>query len=124
MNDILEFAPDVTDTKEEVNQLIKDSQDLLRETAMPDDFIVFPKEDDEPEEIKESLEKIYFDDIELTFSELYTKENKKTHKLYSFGFANERWWWFERTSNNEGRVLHGPFKNKSDILESIGGFNA
>lgn len=124
MNDILEFAPDVTDTKEEVNQLIKDSQELLQETAMPDDFIVFPKEDDEPEEIKESSEKFYFDDIELTFSELYTKENKKTRKLYSFGFANERWWWFERTSNNEGRVLHGPFKNKSDILESIGGFNA
>lgn len=124
MNDILEFAPDVTDTKEELNQLIKDSQDLLREVAMPDDFIVFPKEDDEAEEIKESSEKIYFDDIELNFSELYTKENKNTHKLYSFGFANERWWWFERTSNNEGRVLHGPFKNKSDILESIGGFNA
>ena len=62
MNDILEFAPDVTDTKEELNQLIKDSQDLLRETAMPDDFIVFPKED-EVEEIKEGSEKIYFDDM-------------------------------------------------------------
>ena len=117
MKAIVELTPNVTDTEQEKEALMKDLRDFMLEGKEDDDFLVFPPEE-ENELFEESNSVFTIDGKQKEFS--YISSFNKDSTMYSFGQDNlGLWYLFIRTGITSGKNLQGPFRSKEKLLSVI-----
>ena len=117
MDVIFEVNPSVTDTPEEMKDLIKTMQDFYKSNAQEDDFVAECPAD-ENELFEESSTVFTIDDKKKQFN--YVSSVNTDGKLRSFGQdALGLWWVFDRTSLTSGRNLRGPYRTKEKVIQQF-----
>lgn len=119
MKAIVELAPNITDTEQEKEAMMKDLRDFMLEGKEDDDFLVFPPEEDN-ELFEESNSVFTIDGKPKEFS--YVSSFNKDSTLYSFAQDNlGLWYLFIRTGLTTGKNLKGPFRSKEKLIAFIEG---
>ena len=119
MKAIVELAPNITDTEQEKEAMMKDLRDFMLEAKADDDFLVFPPEDNDKEKpLEESSDVFDIDGKKKLFKYLSSVNN--SNGFISFGQDElGLWWYFTRTGINSGKNLQGPFRSKEKLVSLI-----
>ena len=122
MDAIIEVNPSISDTPEEMKDLIKTMQDFYKSNAREDDFVA-ECPDDSNELLEESSTIFTIDGKNKEFT--YISSYKNGSDLISFGQdALGLWWYFIRTSITSGKKLNGPYRTKEKLLAAMEKLNA